>query len=155
MPVFGVILVRIFSHICPYSVRLWENADQNNSEYRHFSRSVPFDAGWVVECVWLNIWNRWNDWHIRKRYLDLNKKYGLLSTQQNYFTVCKPVFEYFDKFVMKPEFSILRENQANLPETTEYLLKLFWCAFWSSHNSINKCDQTKVLRIVCVWVHIL
>ena len=39
--VFGVILVRIFSvffhiRISPYSVRMWENADQNNSEYGHF-----------------------------------------------------------------------------------------------------------------------
>ena len=36
MFVFGVILVRIF----PYSVQMWENADQNNSEYGHFLRSV-------------------------------------------------------------------------------------------------------------------
>ena len=26
--------------ISPYSVRMWENADQNNSEYGHFSRSA-------------------------------------------------------------------------------------------------------------------
>ena len=26
--------------IFPYSVRIWENTDQNNSEYGHFSRSV-------------------------------------------------------------------------------------------------------------------
>ena len=50
--VFGVILVRIFPtfpHIwteygeilrmSPYSVQMRENADQNNSEYGHFSRS--------------------------------------------------------------------------------------------------------------------
>ena len=42
---FGVILVRIWAEygeilrISPYSVRMRENADQNNSEYRHFSRS--------------------------------------------------------------------------------------------------------------------
>ena len=36
MSVFGVILARIF----PYSVRMWENVDQNNSEYRHFLRIV-------------------------------------------------------------------------------------------------------------------
>ena len=36
--VFGAILVRIF----PYSVQMWENTDQNNSEYAHFSRSVSF-----------------------------------------------------------------------------------------------------------------
>ena len=33
---FGVILVRIF----PHSDGIRENADQNNSKYRHFSRSV-------------------------------------------------------------------------------------------------------------------
>ena len=40
--VFGVILVRIFPHllrISPYSVRMWENTDQNNSKYGHFLRS--------------------------------------------------------------------------------------------------------------------
>ena len=26
--------------ISPYSVRMWENTDQNNSEYGYFSRSV-------------------------------------------------------------------------------------------------------------------
>ena len=28
-------------HISPYSVQIRENVDQNNSEYGHFSRSVP------------------------------------------------------------------------------------------------------------------
>ena len=36
--VFGVILVRVY-HISPYSSRMRENADQNNSEYGHFLRS--------------------------------------------------------------------------------------------------------------------
>ena len=45
MSVFGVLLVRINEYgeifrISPYSVRMWENPDQQNSEYRHFSRSV-------------------------------------------------------------------------------------------------------------------
>ena len=53
MSVFGVILVRIFPtfsriwteygetpSISPYSVQMEENEDQNNSEYRHFLRSV-------------------------------------------------------------------------------------------------------------------
>ena len=38
MSVIGVILVRIFPH-SDYLVRMRENADQNNSEYRHFLRS--------------------------------------------------------------------------------------------------------------------
>ena len=45
VPVFEVILVRILSHsdwsvsfrISPYSVQMQENADQDNSEYGHFS----------------------------------------------------------------------------------------------------------------------
>ena len=42
--VFAVILVRIFpligqSRISPYSVRMRENADQNNSDYGHFLQS--------------------------------------------------------------------------------------------------------------------
>ena len=56
---FGVILVRIFPHpdsvrrdtpyfsifspnarICPHSVRMWENADQNNFEYGYVLRRV-------------------------------------------------------------------------------------------------------------------
>ena len=46
--VFGVILVPIFPHsdwmrrdrsISPYSVRMQENVDQNNSEYKQFLRS--------------------------------------------------------------------------------------------------------------------
>ena len=53
--VFGVILVQFFPHsdwirrdaelrsISPYSVQMRENADQNNSEYGHFSYSVSFN----------------------------------------------------------------------------------------------------------------
>ena len=40
--VIEVILVRILPHslrTSPNSVRIWENADQNNSEYGHFLRS--------------------------------------------------------------------------------------------------------------------
>ena len=32
--------VQIWSFSGPYSVRMWENTDQKNSEYGHFSRSV-------------------------------------------------------------------------------------------------------------------
>ena len=37
--VFGVILVRIF----PYSVRMRENVDQNNSEYGNLLRSTIYN----------------------------------------------------------------------------------------------------------------
>ena len=36
-PLHCVKSVRIRSHSGPYSVRMWENTDQNNSEYGHFS----------------------------------------------------------------------------------------------------------------------
>ena len=34
--------VRIMSYSGPYSVRMRDNADQNNSEYGHFLRSVDY-----------------------------------------------------------------------------------------------------------------
>ena len=36
-PAFG-----LNTRISPYSVGMWENADQNNSEYEHFLRSVLY-----------------------------------------------------------------------------------------------------------------
>ena len=51
--IFGVILVQFFRirnecgeiwSISPYSARMWENANQSNSEYRHFTQcflSIP------------------------------------------------------------------------------------------------------------------
>ena len=48
MSVFGFILVRIFLHLdwirsdTEYLVRMQENTDRNNSEYRHFLRSDTF-----------------------------------------------------------------------------------------------------------------
>ena len=56
MYVLGVILVRIFPHsdwISPYSVRMRENTDQNNSEYGYFLRSdhhlVAYDFPWTIQ----------------------------------------------------------------------------------------------------------
>ena len=52
MSIFGVILVRIFPHsdwirrdteYLPYSVRMRENVDQNNSEYGHFFTQYIFE----------------------------------------------------------------------------------------------------------------
>ena len=40
----------LFSDIyCPYSVQMRENADQNNSEYGHFSRSGLYAIVFVVD----------------------------------------------------------------------------------------------------------
>ena len=55
LSVFGVILVRIFPHSewirrdTEY-LRMWENLDQNNSEYRHLLRSDR-DA-WTLALSW-------------------------------------------------------------------------------------------------------
>ena len=64
--IFGVLLVRIFPYsteygeilrISPYSVRVRENADQNNTEYGHFLRSdYDFLRQWkVLKLVLENI----------------------------------------------------------------------------------------------------
>ena len=37
--------------ISPYSVRMWENTDQNNSEYRHFLRSAALNSLNLLEQV--------------------------------------------------------------------------------------------------------
>ena len=43
------ILITTILHICPYSVRMQENADQKNSEYGHFLRSVKFTDAKVIK----------------------------------------------------------------------------------------------------------
>ena len=53
MLVFGVILVRIFPH--SYSVRVRENADQNNSECGHFSRSVLLNLNFFTRAEWVTM----------------------------------------------------------------------------------------------------
>ena len=35
--------------IFPYSVQMWENKDQKNSEYEHFSRSDTFSFSYIAE----------------------------------------------------------------------------------------------------------
>ena len=71
MSIFGVILVRIFPHSdwirrnTPYlsvSVRMRENADQNNSEHGHFLRSNSKDLIFCLTCLiflkssWWPVW---------------------------------------------------------------------------------------------------
>ena len=53
MLVFGVSLVRIFPH--SYSVRVRENADQNNSECGHFSRSVLLNLNFFTRAEWVTM----------------------------------------------------------------------------------------------------
>ena len=47
-------MVRIFSHSDLYSVRMRENADQNNSEYGHFQRSVVFDPDYLPYYLYVS-----------------------------------------------------------------------------------------------------
>ena len=64
---FGVTLVRIFPHsdwirrvrsISPYSVEIRENADQNNSEYGNFLRSVFKKSQILSNMISNNIYNK-------------------------------------------------------------------------------------------------
>ena len=49
-PAFGLNTERL--RICPYLVRIRENADQNNSEYRHFSRGKPIHLEiWIKQSI--------------------------------------------------------------------------------------------------------
>ena len=41
--------------IYQYSVQIWENADQNNSEYGHFSRSVDLFVDTILLMTYLEI----------------------------------------------------------------------------------------------------
>ena len=68
MSVFGVILVHIFLiqteyeeilRITPYSVRLWKNTDQNNSEYGHLhvvKISTSINAPILIKQNYKLIW---------------------------------------------------------------------------------------------------
>ena len=46
---------REIGSISPYSVQIWENADQNNSEYGHFSRSVDLFVDTILLMTYLEI----------------------------------------------------------------------------------------------------
>ena len=50
-PAFGLNMERY----APYSVRIWDNADQNNSEYGHFLRSDIWGTWWNLVKFTLNL----------------------------------------------------------------------------------------------------
>ena len=45
----------------PYSVRMRENANQNNSEYGHFSRSAAVPKSILFSKKYLNKWDNYRD----------------------------------------------------------------------------------------------
>ena len=47
-PAFGVNMERYWICLSPYSVRMWENADQNNFEYGHFLRSLSLSKFSII-----------------------------------------------------------------------------------------------------------
>ena len=49
---YQAIVITFIQNISPYLFRMRENADQNNSEYGHFSRSTVGVAyrGWMGGC---------------------------------------------------------------------------------------------------------
>ena len=72
MSVFGVILVRIFPHsdwmcISPYSVRMRENTDQNNSKHEHFSRSdKSIINAYRSHVTWPHFWSNVTNYTAQK-----------------------------------------------------------------------------------------
>ena len=54
-----------------YSVRMWENVDQNNSEYGHFSRNDTSDISnsFIQECL-IKINIRPKSWHYKSSHAD-------------------------------------------------------------------------------------
>ena len=47
---------REIQSISPYSVRMRENTEQKNSEYRHFSRSVELRYRYITSSFHKNLW---------------------------------------------------------------------------------------------------
>ena len=101
--VFGVILVRIFPHSCisPYSVRMLQNADQNNFRYGHFLRSVY--ENFLLILLWTN--NKYSIhldntvtkiWRIFVSIRHHDKVLTLFL--QNVFMVCKTPWKFVHKF---------------------------------------------------------
>ena len=73
--------------ICPYSVRMRENTDQNNSEYEHFLHSARFTAKRVSimkfiskfkTVVWHQFWARTNFTHKQKTHIYHKLKPGFI-----------------------------------------------------------------------------
>ena len=105
MSIFGVFLVRIFKYsaeyreilcISPYSVGMRENADQNNSEYGHFLRSVVVAVFSLVHYDTLlqkatDITKKWDSYFISK----CNK--SLLQSASCFFLIKSAIVLLQDK----------------------------------------------------------
>ena len=95
--VSGFFLVRIFPHsdwiriISPYSVQMWKNTDQRNSEYRHYSRSVinPFHTTVLFYTPLKTSENLWFFWCSQGLY----KKTSVLKRINNTFSVSFYLFK--------------------------------------------------------------
>ena len=98
MSEFGVFLVRIFPHsdwilcISPYSIRMRENTDQNNSEYEHFLRSVV--NSFALQIVL---------WFCTNWMLFISKK---LRLQNDYYTMSEFLFCSSDFCFQSPSHKI-------------------------------------------------
>ena len=56
LPTLNKVINKQIINISPYSVRMWENKNQNNSEYGHFSRSEVFETISNMEALtWLQL----------------------------------------------------------------------------------------------------
>ena len=77
--------------ISPYSVQMWKNTDQRNSEYRHYSRSVinPFHTTGLFYTPLKTSENLWFFWCSQGVY----KKTSVLKRINNTFSVSFYLFK--------------------------------------------------------------
>ena len=62
--------------IAPYSVRMRENTDQNNSEYAHFLHSVT--------CIAKRVLVVWKSWRLKACYMNMYQQNNLLDYYLDY-----------------------------------------------------------------------
>ena len=73
-PTFGLNMERYYVSFSPYSVRMRENADQKNSECKHFSRSAVFilSSNWI-KCKYRNNSRLKSKWSFLRNNVPLSR----------------------------------------------------------------------------------
>ena len=124
MSVFEVILVRIFPafsrirteygkirSISPYSVQMWENGDQNYSEYGHFLRSDLLLMPSIIKVIKLLLvmrarsaklnghFQQWGEWKHETNTVWKMSNYGVFSGRSTgKYEPEKTLYSYLDTF---------------------------------------------------------
>ena len=132
--------VRIRSYSVPYSVRMRENTDQNNSEYGHFSRSARhvfyevfellriylrlvfyINSGFSVYCLW---------GYIRICGGQLIESSGLIHRSN----LARSLLSFIPS-ALRLEFSSL------------WTVTCYWFSLWISSRSLRRCVETCKLSV--------